>query len=160
LSSLRRVLEVVSALSLRDDISTQVVTALKAGDKLRVSTLRLLFSTIRYKEIDSKAELTNEEVHLLVGTMIKQRRESIEQFRKGGRDDLADKEEKELEILKELQPEQMSAEGIAKVVSETAESLGAKTMQDMGKLMGAVMGKLKGKADGNLVREAVQSFLS
>ena len=146
-------------MSLREDISTQINASLKSGDKPRLSTLRLLLSAVKYKEIEVKKELTDAQVQQIATTLSKQRRESIELFRKGDRVDLAEKEEAELEILLEFIPPQLSEEELSIIVKETAAETGASTMKEMGKLMGAVMGKVKGKADGNLVQKLVKGVL-
>ena len=146
-------------MSLREDISTQINASLKSGDKPRLSTLRLLLSAVKYKEIEVKKELTDSEVQQIATTLSKQRRESIELFRKGDRVDLAEKEEAELEILLEFIPPQLSEEELSIIVKETAAETGASTIKEMGKLMGAVMGKVKGKADGNLVQKLVKGVL-
>ena len=102
-------------MSLRDDISKEVIAALKAGEKLKLSTLRMLLSAIKYKEVDLKRPLTDEETQQMVSTLIRQRHDSVEQFRKGGRPELADKEEAEIEILKVYLPRQMEQDELRAV---------------------------------------------
>jgi uncharacterized protein YqeY len=128
--------------------SKEIASAVKAGDKLRLSTLRLLLAAVKNKEIELRKELSDEGVHKVASTLSRQRRDSIEQFKKGGRFDLADKEEEELEILKAFMI-------VKKAVSET----GATGVKDMGKVMKAVMAELKGKAEGKTVQQVVKEFL-
>ncbi|OGQ04997.1 MAG: glutamyl-tRNA amidotransferase [Deltaproteobacteria bacterium RBG_19FT_COMBO_58_16] len=146
-------------MSLRDDISKEVIAALKAGEKLKLSTLRMLLSAIKYKEVDLKRPLTDEETQQMVSTLIRQRHDSVEQFRKGGRPELADKEEAEIEILKVYLPAQMSEDELRSVVKEAAGKAGATGPGDMGKLMKAVMPLVKGKADGKAISDMVKEVL-
>jgi uncharacterized protein len=145
--------------SLRNSITQDMTASMKAGDKLKLSTLRMLLSSVKYKEVDLKRELNDEEVQQVIATLLRQRQDSIEQFRKGNRDDLAEKEEKEAEILKAYMPAQLSAEELRAEVSKIAAEVGAAGAKDMGKLMKAVMGKLKGKADGKAINDAVKEVL-
>ncbi len=146
-------------MSLRDEISKEVSAALKAGDKARLSTLRLLMSAVKYKEVDLRRPLTDDEVRQVVSTLVRQRQDSIEQFTKGGRADLADKEEAEIKVLQGYLPAQMSAAEIREIVKKAAEETGAAGAGDMGRLMKAVMPLVKGRADGKLVSEIVKEVL-
>ncbi len=146
-------------MGLRDDITKDMTAAMKAGDKLKLSTVRLLVSSIKYKELDLKRELNDDEVRQVVATLLRQRQDSIEQFRKGNRNDLAEKEEKEVEILKRYMPPQLSVEDLRMIVKKAAAEVGAAGMKDMGKLMKAVMPELKGKADGKAINDAVKEVL-
>ncbi len=146
-------------MGLRDDITKDMTAAMKAGDKLKLSTVRLLVSSIKYKELDLKRELNDDEVRQVVATLLRQRQDSIEQFRKGNRNDLAEKEEKEVEILKRYMPPQLSVEDLRTIVKKAAAEVGAAGMKDMGKLMKAVMPELKGKADGKAINDAVKEVL-
>ena len=143
----------------KEDLSKEIITALKAGDKTRTSTLRLLLNAIKNKEIDLRRPLTEAEATQIVATLIRQRRDSIEQYKKGGRDDLAGKEEEEIKILNEFLPPQLSEEEITEAVKKVAEEIGAGSMKDMGRLMKEVMGRLKGRAGGRQVQEAVKKTL-
>ncbi len=145
---------------LKEEITTGIKTAMKAGDKPRLQTLRFLLSAIKNKEIEKREELSDAEILQVISTSVKQHKDSIEQFRKGGRDDLADQEAAELEILAGFLPEQLSEAEIKDVVAVTATEVGANSMKDMGGLMKAVMAKLKGKADGKLVQEMVKQRLA
>jgi len=134
-----------------------------AKDVLKTSVLRLLLSAINYYEIQKGGagyEATDKDVLSVIQKEAKQRKESIEQFKNAGRQELVDKETKELEILKTYLPEQMSKEEIKKLVIEAISQIGATTVADMGKVMGALMPKLKGKADMGMVSKLVKEKLS
>ena len=144
---------------MRDDINRDMVAAMKSGDKDRLSTLRMLLSAIKYKEVDAKHQLNDEEVVSVLSTLIKQRQDSIDQFRKGGREDLVLKESKEVEVLKGYLPPQLSADEVRDIIKKAAQETGAAGPKDMGKLMKAVMPLVKGKADGKLVNDIVKEVL-
>ncbi len=146
-------------MALRDDISKDVSAALKAREKEKLSTVRMLLSAVKYKEVDLRRPLTDEEVQGVAGTLIRQRQDSIEQFRKGNRPELAEKEEKEIEVLKVYLPPQMSADELRALIKKLAAEAGASGQKDMGKLMKAVMPHVKGKADGKLVNDIVKEVL-
>ncbi len=146
-------------MSVRQDITNELTRAIKAGDRLKVSTLRLVLNSIKNKEIELKHELSDEEVFRILSTLVRQRQESIEQFEKGGRTDLAEKEKKELEVIKGFLPPQLSDEEILEIVKEAADGIGASGMKDLGRLMKAVMPKIKGRADGRTVNAVVKRFL-
>ncbi len=148
---------------LKDKIQEDLKSAMLAKDENKLSTIRMLKSALQYYEIQKGGagyEATNEDVLDVVGKEIKKRREAIEMFIKGGRQESADKEKKELELLQSYLPEQMSEVEIRTLVEETISTLGASTMQDMGKVMGALSQKTKGKADGQLVSTIVREKLS
>ena len=134
-----------------------------ARDELKTSVLRMLISAITYYEIQKGGagyEATDEDVLSVIQKETKQRQDSIEQFKNANRNELAEKETKELEMLKVYLPTQMTEEEIRTIVKETISQTGAKNMQDIGKVMGTLMPKLKGKADGNLVSKTVKESLS
>jgi hypothetical protein len=144
----------------RDEIEQGLKKALKDKDALRVSVLRMLLSSLSYKEIEKRNPLTEDEFHGVVKTLIKQHVESIESFKKGQRTDLAEKEEKELQILKEFVPAQLSGDELAREVEEAVTALGAKDQRDMGKVMKALMTKLSSRVDGKVLSEMVKNRLS
>lgn len=146
-------------MSLRADITKDITAAMKAGEKEKLSTLRMLLSAAKYKEVDLKRELNDEEFQQTVATLVRQRQDSIEQFIKGGRQELADKEAREIEFLKGYLPAQMGADELRAIVRKAAAETGAAGASDMGKLMKAVMPQVKGKADGKLVNEIVKEVL-
>src|ERR1035437_4767960 len=130
-----------------------------ARTELKTSVLRMLISAINYYEIQKGGagyQATEEDIMTVTQNQAKQRRDSIEQFKVAGRQELVDKETKELEILSAYLPEQMNEEEIIMLVKEAITQTGATSMADMGKLMGALMPKVKGKADGNLVSSIVR----
>ncbi len=149
-------------MALKQQIQTELAEAMKAGDENKVSTLRMLKAAILKFEVSGseKKDATDEDVMDIIGKEIKQRRDSAEQYREGNRFEMAEKEEKELEILMEHMPPQLSVDELKKVVRETIDETGAHSMQDMGRVMGAVMGKVKGQADGNMVKEVVSAMLA
>ena len=147
-------------MSLLDNINNDLKTALKSKDEIKVSTLRQVKSTVKNEEIKKGGELSDEEIQGVIFSMAKSHNESIAGFEKGGRDDLVEKEKKELEILKGYLPEQLSEEDIKKIAQETIDETGAASMKDMGKVMGKIMPKVKGKADGSVVNKAVKEILS
>ena len=132
---------------------------MKSGEKLRLSTLRMLLAAVRYEEIERKVELDDAGVSRIALTLVKQRRDSIDQFRKGGRDDLADKESAELDVLSSFIPPQLSPEEIEEAVKKAVEDTGATSMKEMGMVMKAAMKELKGRADGREVQAAVKAAL-
>lgn len=146
-------------MALRQEIPEQTKVALKAGDKTRVSTLRLLSAAIKNREVEAGHELDDDEVRDVAVKEAKKRRESIEAFDKAGRDDLANKERDELAILGPFLPEQFSEAEIDAAVDEAIASTGASSLKDMGKVMGLVMAKAKGKADGGVIQEKVKARL-
>ncbi len=137
-------------MNLKQKIEEAIVIALKGHQELVVSTLRMLMAAIKNVEIAKQKELSDEEVIEVVQKEVKNRRESIVAFKAGNREDLADKENKELDILNKYLPAQISEEELKKIVSEVAVQLKAGP-GDFGKVMGAVMARVKGKADGGQV---------
>ena len=127
---------------------------------LERDTLRMLLAEIKRYQIDEKTEVTDEVVLTIINKMVKQRKDSIEQFTKGGRDDLASKEKDQLEVIKQYLPEQLSEDKIREIVDAAVNSTQASSMQDMGKVMGAIKSELQGKADMGLVSQIVKSSLS
>lgn len=144
------------AQQLRDDMKT----ALKSGDKERLSVIRMVLASIKKTEIDKRGPLNDEETLQVVLREVKQRQDSLSEYEKAGRDDLANKERFELEVLQTYLPEQLSEEEVREIVLETIQAVGASSKADMGKVMGAVLPKVKGKADGKLVSKLVQEALS
>lgn len=150
-------------MNLKQKFQEELKQAMLARDELQKSVLRMLLSAINYYEIQKGGagyEATDEDVTSVIQKEVKQRKDSIEQFKAGGRQDLVDKEIKELEILQTYLPEQIAEEEIRQIVKETISEVGATTIADMGKVMSAVMPKLKGKADGRLVSQMVKNELS
>jgi len=144
---------------LLEQIQSDLKTALKMNDSLLVSTLRLLLSEIHNKKIEKQAELTEEEVIAVLRKEAKKRQESIEAYQKAGRQELADKESKELLILSKYLPQEMDSQELEKVIKEVIAEVGAQGAGDFGKVMGRVMSKVKGQIDGAKVSEAVKKLL-
>ena len=148
---------------LKQKLKEQLRQSMLAKNVLNTSVLRLLLSAINYYEIQKGGagyEATDEDVLAVIQKEAKQRKDSIEEYKKAARQELADKEAKELEMLQAYLPEQMNENKIREIVQETIREMGATTVTDMGKVMGALMTKLKGKADGNLVSKIVKESLS
>lgn len=143
-----------------DQIKSDLKNAQLNKEELRVSTLRLLVSEIKYSEIDKVSELSDEEVVVVIRREVKKRKEAALGFRSGNREEAALKEEAELKILGSYLPAQMSQEDLSKIVDEAITEIGASSLADMGKVMGVAMGKVKGQADGGTVSAIVKEKLS
>ncbi len=146
-------------MSLLDTLNDDLKTAMRAGDKARLEVVRGLKSDIKYKEIDLKHPLTEEDVVAVLSSAAKKRRDSIEQFRAGGREDLASKEAAELEIISHYLPKQLSDDELTALVVAAIQSSGAAAPGDLGKVMKEIMPKVKGRADGNKLREIIAAKL-
>jgi hypothetical protein len=146
-------------MSFLQKLDDDLKTALKASDSLRVSVLRMTKAALKYRQIDKGGDLSAEDVASVLSSMAKQRRESIEQFSKGGREDLAEKERMELEILRSYLPEQATPEELEGVIVEAIKETSADGTKDMGKVMRLVMSRVKGTADGKLVSQRVKDLL-
>lgn len=147
-------------MSLQEQISAALKDAMRARDEVKMATLRLVLTAIKTREKEARSLLEDQEVISVITSQIKQRRESIEQYRKAGREDLAETEEKELQILQGYMPEQVSEEEISNTLDEIIAEVGAVSMKDMGKVMKAAMAKLAGKADGQAINAMVKAKLS
>jgi uncharacterized protein YqeY len=146
-------------MGLRELVDTDIKNALKSGAKDKLSTLRMLSAALQNKQIDKQRPLTEEEVAETVRSLIKQRKDSIEQFGKGGRQDLVDKETAEVAELEVYLPQQMSREEVEVMVRDAVAQTGAQGAKDMGKVMKALIPLLGGRADGKLVSELVKHAL-
>ena len=143
-----------------EKIQKELKKALKAGDKLQVSTLRFLLAAVHNRKIEKQADLVDEDILAVIRQQAKQHRESIEAYRQGKRDDLVAKEQAELDILNTYLPQQMGDDVLEKIVKDTIAETGAAGPADFGKVMGAVMGKVKEKADGSQAAAMVKNQLS
>jgi uncharacterized protein YqeY len=147
-------------MKLSDQVNAAIAAAMKSQDQPRLSALRMLKAAIMNKVVEKGRELEDPEVLQVVGSLVKQRRDSIEQFARGGRTDLVEKEKAEIAVLEEYQPPVATAEEIDRAIAEAIAETGATTLKDMGKVMKAVMPRLAGKtADGKAVNEAVRRRL-
>ena len=135
------------------------ISSMKKGEKEATTTLRMFSAEIKKEEIEKKAELTSEETISIVQKMIKQRKDSFSQFEQAGREELAEKEAREISILEQFLPEQLSEEEILQEVNQAIAESGAESMKDMGKVMGLLKNKLSGKADMGLVSIKVKESL-
>ena len=141
-------------------LNDEMVVAAKAKDKIRLSAIRMLKSALHNKEIDLMRPLNEGETLQILSSLVKQRKDSIEQFAKGGRMDLVEKEEAELKVIQEFMPAQMSDEDVENVIKKAIAEAGAVSVKDMGKVMKIVMPQLTGKADGKMIGEKVKALLS
>jgi uncharacterized protein len=147
-------------MSLEERLVQEMKEAMKSSDKLRLSTVRMIRSTVKNKEIELRKPLDDGEIQKAIQGMVRKGEESVEQFRLGGRMDLVEKESREIEILKSFLPQALTREEILKIIDETIEETQSTSMKDIGKLMKSVMPKLQGKADGKLVNQLVKERLS
>lgn len=147
-------------MSLRDRLTSDMKEAMKAKDELKLSTIRLLRSAVKNKEIDSKRELDDQGVVEVVASLVKQRRESIRMFGEAGRQDLVAKEEQELAVLQSFLPPQLSREELIELVVQAIEECGAQGVKDMGKVMKILSPMVAGRADGKAVSDLVREKLS
>ncbi len=149
---------------LKEKLTEDIKQAMKAKDKIRLETIRSIKKVILEKEVEvrpkGQTKLTPEQELEVLAQQAKQRRDSIEQYRQGGRDDLADKEAQELAIIETYLPRQLSTEEIEAIIDNIIESVGATSPKDMGKVMGPAMKELKGKAGGKQVQEIVKAKLN
>lgn len=146
-------------MTLKEQLRLDTADAMREGDNEKRDTLRLLLAAIKQTEVDSRQELDDAGVQLVLTKQAKQRRESIADYEKAGRDDIADLEKAELVIIESYLPQLMTREEIAEIAAQTIADLGADGTKDTGRVMGSMMPKVKGKADGRLVNEVVRELL-
>lgn len=146
-------------MSMAERLTDELKEALKAGNQTKVSVIRLLKSSIKNKEIDKRAPLTEEEIIDLVMSAVKQRRESIEQFHRGGREDLVRKETSEIEVLQRFLPKPLSEEELVNEIRVAIKEAGAVSPQDIGKVMKILMPRVKGRAEGAKVSSLVKELM-
>ena len=147
-------------MTLKEQLQQDMLTAMKAHDEVKVSALRMLKAAImKFEMAGDRKEATDSDVMGLIGKEVKQRKDSIEGFKAGGRMEMAQKEEQEMAILQAYLPAQMSEEELKGVIKEVIGQVGATSKADMGKVMGALMPKVKGKADGGMVNKLVAAML-
>ena len=143
-----------------NQLQKELVVAMKAGEKAKMMGLRNIIGKLKAAKIDKGESLTKEESLKIIKSAAKQLKESIDQYQKGGRDDLAEEEAYELSLLEKYLPEQLSEEIIRETVKNIVENTGAESIQDMGQVMGAAMKEFAGSADGKMVQKIVQEELS
>ena len=146
-------------MGLKGEIQEAVKAAMKTGDRLTLSTLRLLLSALHNEEIKERRELTTEEIHRTIATLCKQRAEAAELFRKGGRAELAEKEEAELKVLQRFLPQPLSEDEVRNLIKVSIDEVGAKTIQDLGKVMKQLMPRVSGRTDGKRVNQLTRELL-
>ena len=146
-------------MSLKDSISEDVKSAMKAGDKDRLKVLRLILAAIKQVEVDTRKDLDDAAVLGVLDKMVKQRRDSIEQFEKGGRDDLAAIEKAEIEVVESYLPARMDDAELEALIDEVIAATGAESIRDMGKVMDAIKAKAAGRADMGAVGSRVKARL-
>lgn len=147
-------------MGLEERLNEEMKLAMKSNDKLRLSTIRMIRSAIKNREIELRKKLDDDEIYRVIQGMVRKGEESIEQFQAGGRLDLVEKEKKEIEVLKSFLPEQVSKEELIRIIDETIKETQSSSIKDLGKVMKSVMSKLGGKADGRLVNQLVKERLS
>ena len=145
--------------ALKNQIQDAMKTAMKSGEKERLAVIRLIMSAMKQVEVDERIELDDSRVLGILDKMVKQRRESIGQFQSGGRDDLVEKEQAEIDIISEFLPQALSEQEIEAIISSAISETGAASMKDMGKVMGIVKPQITGRADVGAVSQKIKSLL-
>ena len=145
---------------LKERLQADLKTAMKEKDTFKRDVIRFVMSAIKQIEVDERKELTDADIEAILVKQIKQRNDAIEQFRKGGREDLVEQNEKELEVLRSYLPEPMSEEEVRKVLEEIVAETGASGMKDMGKVMGAAKQKIGSRAEGRVINQIAKELLS
>jgi len=146
-------------MSLQEEISAALKDAMRARHEAKLSSLRLVLTAIKNREKEIRRSLEDQEVMSVISSQIKQRRESIEQYRKADREDLAQAEERELQVLQSFMPEQLSEKEMEKALDEIIADVGAVSMKDMGKVMKVAVATLAGRADGRVINTMVKAKL-
>ena len=147
-------------MSLEERLTDEMKQAMKSSDKLRLSTIRMIRSAVKNKEIELRKKLDDEEIQRVIQGMVRKGEESVEQFQSGGRMDLVEKEKKEIEILKSFLPQPIGQEEILRIIDQSIEETQASSLKDLGKVMKSVIPKLGGKVDGRLINQLVKERLS
>jgi uncharacterized protein YqeY len=146
-------------MSLQQRLDDDLKAGMKSSDNLKTSVLRMVKAAVKNKQIEKCKELSNEEIISVISTLTKQRRESIDLFSKGGREDLAEKERQELAILQLYLPSQLSPEDLDRIIMEAINESSAEGVKDMGKIMRLIMPRVQGAADGKVVNQRVRELL-
>ena len=147
-------------MSLKARIQEDIKNAMRAHERERLAALRLVSAAVKQKEVDERIDLGDEQVLAVLDKMVKQRRESLEQYEKAGRDDLAAKEKYELDLIQEYLPEPLNEAELAELIQSTIAELGAGSIRDMGPVMNALRGQVQGRADMKAVSQAVKAQLT
>lgn len=145
---------------LKKQIQDEVIIAMKSGEKERLKIIRLITSSMKQVEVDERIELDDERIIAILDKMVKQRRESISQFKTAGRDDLVKQESYEIDIVQEFLPQALSEEEVDTIINQAIEKTGANSIKDMGKVMGLVKPQIIGRADMGEISGRIKSLLS
>ena len=146
-------------MSLKEQLTNDMKEAMKAHEKDRLAVIRMVRGAIRQQEIDGKKELNDDDVIAVISKEVKMRKDSIDEFTKGGRDDLVAKTQAEIDVLLPYLPQQLTEDEVRALVEAAVAKTNAATPKDMGKVMGVLMPQVKGRADGKMVNTIVRSFL-
>ncbi len=147
-------------MSLKEKLTADMKTAMREKDSVRLNTIRMVRSALKNKEIEAGGELDDQGIIQVVSTLVKQRRESIAMYRENDRQDMADQEQAEIEVLQVYLPQQLSEEEVAAIVDAAIAETGASSVKDMGAVMKVVVAKTTGRADGKMVNQLVRSRLN
>ncbi len=145
---------------LKQRLQSDLKDAMKQKDTFKRDVIRFVMSAIKQIEVDERKELSDADIEAILVKQIKQRNDSIQQFREGGREDLVEKNEKELEILRSYLPEPMSEDEVREIIKEIVEETGAQGMKDMGKVMGAAKSKIGSRAEGRVINQIAKELLN
>lgn len=146
-------------MSLKEKLMEDMKSSMKNKDTLRKNTITMVRASIKQREVDERIELTDEDIIDIIAKQVKEKRDVIQDFEKGGREDLVEQTKKEMEILLEYLPRQLTEEEVEEIVKETIKEVDAKSIKDIGLIMKSVMPKIKGKADGSMVNSIVRKYL-
>ncbi len=147
-------------MSIKDKLMADLKDAMKSHNKLRKDVITLIRSAIKQREVDERIELTDEDILTIISKQLKEKKSSIEDFKKGNREDLVKQTEDEMKILLEYLPKQLSQQDLKEIVKDAIDKENISSMKDIGKLMKAVMPQVKGKADGNAVNKIARELLN
>jgi uncharacterized protein YqeY len=147
-------------MNLEERLVEEMKQAMKSNEKLKLSTIRMVRSALKNKEIELRKKLEDEDIVKVIQAMVRKGEESVEQFQTGGRMDLVEKEKSEIEIMKSFLPQPLSQEEILKIIDQSIQETQASSLKDLGKVMKSVMPKMGGKADGKLINQLVKEKLS
>ena len=147
-------------MSLSEKITEDLKEAMKAKDGLRISCIRMLKSSLKNRQVEKRETLRDKDIQSLISSLIRKGQEAATEFRKGGREDLAEKEEAEIKILYEYLPEQLNPDEIERILKETISELSVDSMKDLGKVMKVAMDRMAGRAQGKDVNEIARKLLS
>ncbi|MGH8397625.1 MAG: GatB/YqeY domain-containing protein [Gammaproteobacteria bacterium] len=146
-------------MTLKDKITADMKDALRAGDKLRLSVIRLILAAVKQREVDERIQLDDTQVLVVLDKMVKQRRESVVQYEKGKRQDLADQELAEIKLIQTYLPAQLSEAELERLIADAVKTSGAATIKDMGKIMGLLKPSVQGRADMGVVSARIKTRL-